>query len=63
MILLIAIILLVWAIVDLVTGRTNIAPSLQPKVYFKVEDGSLYYLAVAFKLLGAGYMFYRHFAR
>lgn len=61
--LLLAIGLLVWAIVDLVTGRTNVARYGKPKVFFTVEDGSLYYLAVVFKLLGAAFLFYRHFAR
>lgn len=57
------IVFLVWGISDLVTGRANIARWGEPKVYFTPEDGSLYYLFVAIKLLGAIFFFCRYVAR
>ena len=61
--LIIGVVLILWAMVDLVTGSCYLMPSIhRPGMRFtRDDDGPVFYVVVLIKLGGAGYLLLRGF--
>ena len=61
--LILGIVLVLWALVDLLVGTSHLLPSIYgPGVRFtREDDGPVFYVVVLLKISGAGYLLADHF--